>query len=42
MPMESVLVVAGVLVAFSLFAAALAWVDFTTPQTHDWSRTPAE
>jgi hypothetical protein len=42
MPTESILVIAGILLAFSLFAATLAWVDFTTPKRSGSDSTPAE
>jgi hypothetical protein len=42
MPIESILVVAGVLLVFSLFAAVLAWVDHSCSQGSGWHRTPAE
>ena len=42
MPMESMVVVAGVLLVFSLFAVALAWVDYSTPQRGGLGGTPAE
>jgi hypothetical protein len=42
MPMETILVVSGVALAFALFGAALAWVDFTTSRIDAPTRTPAE
>jgi hypothetical protein len=42
MPIESILVVSVVVLAFTLFGAALAWVDFTTSRADGWRRTPAE
>ena len=42
MPMESILVVSAVMLAFALFGAALAWVDFTTSGAHGSTQTPAE
>ena len=42
MPTETILVVGAVLVAFALFGAALAWVDFTTSKARWSDATPAE
>ncbi len=42
MPTESILVVGAVVLAFVLFGAALAWVDFTTSQARKFHDKPAE
>jgi hypothetical protein len=42
MPTESILVVGVVVLAFALFGAALAWVDFTTSKGRKAHETPAE
>jgi hypothetical protein len=42
MPTESILVVGAVVLAFALFGAALAWVDYTTSRARKSDATPAE